>query len=654
MLNRVRDRMGRGLRRHSFAFRLILGLTLSMALLVAGSQVFFTQVMTDQLIDQGSRFYAAEAVAIGKAYDEGDSPDDALDDALDLTESIRDRPDVVDATLFDSDHHAVAVARDGGPVGIEAGEFDPNPRFDQAISDGLSYSGVETSGEEGESRFEFIVPVKLDGQPYVLEVDQDATGLNAQIASLRDQTVLFVSIALVIAMGLFYLVVGRALMRRHGKARKGASRDPLTDLGNHGLFQEELARGVSFATRRNDSVALALIDIDEFKLVNDRFGHKRGDEVLSKVAGILKSGRAEDRAFRIGGDEFALLMPGSTGGQARATLKRCLVKASAGPNPTSLTAGIAVTSPGLDGETTELAEQADAALYEGKRTGGEKVVLFNDVVGSLVVVTPPKVHALRSLLDTPRIDVAFQPIWDLQDNTILGYEALARPWAGYGLDGPAEAFAIAETIGKVNELDAICRGAALGSADELPDDALLFINISPQSLTHSTVEGDKLVHAVRAAGLEPKRVVLEITERSPGRPEHVIAEARRLRRLGFHLALDDVGAGHSGLEMLGELPVDFVKIDRSIVVAAVNDPKSQALLVAIIALARRADAFVIAEGIESEQILSFIRHPQEMNVLDERLIHGGQGFLLGPPDFDFDEPPHRPGETPDELAASAA
>ena len=153
----------------------------------------------------------------------------------------------------------------------------------------------------------------------------------------------------------------------------------------------------------------------------------------------------------------------------------------------------------------------------------------------------------------------------------------------------------------------------------------------------------------RAVGLEPERVVLEITERSPARLDHVIASALRLRSLGFQLALDDVGTGNSGLEMLRDLPVDFVKIDTSVIAAAVDDPKAQAVLVAIIAFARRAGAFVIAEGIESEEILSFVRHAHEMNVLHDRVIDGGQGFLLGRPDQDLTSAPSPEWVTAGEL-----
>ena len=379
-------------------------------------------------------------------------------------------------------------------------------------------------------------------------------------------------------------------------------------------------------------MALALIDLDDFKLVNDRFGHRRGDAVLAEFALVLESSRTEDRAFRIGGDEFALLMPGSDHKRARVALDRLLAEATSSHDPTSITVGIAVVRPGALGDPAALWEQADAALYEGKRTGGGRVMVFEEVAEQLPGITPDKIHSLHSLLTEPQLEMVFQPIWKLQNNEILGFEALARPWPGYGFEGPAEAFAVAEEIGRAHDLDAVCRAAALARASELPEDVLLFLNVNPHSLIHGTVDGDRLLRAVKRAGLAPKRVVLEIPERSPARLDQVIASATRLRRLGFQLALDDAGAGNQSLEILRGLPVDFVKIDQSVITSAVDDPEAQAFLMAIIAFARRADAFVIAEGIESEQILAFVRHAHQMKAMSEPVIDGGQGFILGRPD----------------------
>ena len=213
-------------------------------------------------------------------------------------------------------------------------------------------------------------------------------------------------------------------------------------------------------------------------------------------------------------------------------------------------------------------------------------MVFDDVAELLSIVTPAKIQALRALLDEPRIEIAFQPIWDLQDGRVLGLEALARPWAGYGFDGPADMFAVAEKIGRAHELDAVCRSAALARAHEIPEGVLLFLNVNPQSLTHGELDGDRLLRTVAAAGMQPSQIVLEITERSDARLSQVVADATRLRSLGFRLALDDVGAGNAGLEMLRELPVDFVKIDHTVIAAALEDTHAQAVLLAIIAYAR--------------------------------------------------------------------
>lgn len=633
--DRFSDLLGARLHRYSFGLRLTVALAISMALLLVASQVFFTKAITEQLIDQGARFYATEGVAVEKAFRGGDTRADKFDDALDLIDSMSDRPEVVSATLFDADSREVILPRDATRSDSKReGRRDPNPKFEAALSEGRAYSGPEAETGEHGAHFEFVVPLRLGGQPYALEVDQDGSGLNAQVADLRNKTMVFSTVALFIALALFYLLGGRALSRRHGKAIEGATRDPLTDLGNHSMFQEELNRAVAFAIRHQEPIALALIDLDDFKFVNDRFGHRRGDEVLTEVAGVLRSGRDEDRAFRIGGDEFALLMPGSDSGSARVAVGRLLETARSDRDATTFSAGIAVVAPGVSSNPAALWEQADAALYEGKRTGGERVIVFDEVAEKISVVTPSKVHAVRSLLAEPQLEVAFQPIWKLRERHVLGFEALARPWGAYDFDGPAEAFAIAEKIGRAHELDAICRAAALDRANELPGDALLFLNVHPQSLTHNALDGDRLVRAVKAVGFDPARVVLEITERSEARLDQVIADARRLRGLGFGLALDDVGAGNNGLEMLRDLPVDYVKIDNSVITAAVEDPQAQAVLVAIIAFARRADAFVIAEGIESQEILAFVENAHELDVMRDPAIDGGQGFLLGRPSSD--------------------
>jgi diguanylate cyclase (GGDEF)-like protein len=607
-------------RRRTFVLRLVLALVASVALMMVASQMFFTRAATRELVEQDARSYAADAKALETGYVEGDDPSDAMDDVLDLVDSMEDRLGIVSAQLLTARGKAVTAVRDsdlnGPPI-----QTAPKPH-ERADDVETRRSGVH---------YDFLADVHLGERHFVLKVEASGKVLNSRMSALRDETLAFSTILLLLAMALFYVIGGRSFARRHRSVVKRATRDPLTDLGNHRSFQQELDIAVADAVRRSESLAVVLVDLDDFKLVNDRHGHRHGDEVLAHMARVLRRGRPDDRAFRIGGDEFALLLPDADSLGATKALARRLEEASKGPNAVSFTAGVAVMASGTPNEGSVLWEHADAALYEGKRRGGGQTTVFDDVSDLLSVVTPAKINALRTLLDNPRLEVVFQPIWDLPNDCMLGFEALTRPWLGYGFDGPAEMFAIAEKIGRAHELDSVCRSAALARAPELPGGALLFLNVNPQSLAHDSLAGDHLVRAVKAAGLEPEQVVLEITERSNARLDHVVADATRLRRLGFQLALDDVGAGNAGLEMLRELPVDFVKIDRSVIVAAVEDTHAQAVLVAILAYARRADAFVIAEGIESKEILEFVQNAGDLQVVGESPISGGQGYVLGRP-----------------------
>jgi EAL domain-containing protein (putative c-di-GMP-specific phosphodiesterase class I) len=256
-------------------------------------------------------------------------------------------------------------------------------------------------------------------------------------------------------------------------------------------------------------------------------------------------------------------------------------------------------------------------------------VTFGEIRHGAAIVSTAKLLAVRRLIAERKVGVAFQPIWNLERGTILAYEALARPDDEYGLAGPQEAFDIAERIGRVPELDALCRAAIFARGHELPADVLLFLNLSPQSLDHSLLAGDALVQAVTAAGLTPARVVLEITERSLARPAVVSREARRLRDLGFRIALDDVGAGSTGLEMLRRVPVDYLKIDREIVAGALTDATARSVLAAILAFAREAETRVIAEGIESEAMLDLL--DQAGRARAGRPVYGVQGYLTGRP-----------------------
>jgi diguanylate cyclase (GGDEF)-like protein len=444
-----------------------------------------------------------------------------------------------------------------------------------------------------------------------------------------------------ICLGIFFaalLTYQRRMRSGHEaeltKLEEAALTDNLTGIGNHRAYQEELTREVAGERRSGESLSLAVMDVDDFKIVNDRNGHMRGDHVLTTLAALLQCLQGEKRAFRIGGDEFAVVLPRTTAFEAQAALQRLRTAVRDRLSGTTVTIGIATLS-GADCNIDTLQARADAAMYAGKAAGRDCLTEFNASMAGMWLRSPKKVHSLRQLIDAGSVQIAFQPIWEVDSCRVLAYEALARPDPQFGFAGPQEAFDLAERIGRAHELDAICRHSALAAAGNLPADALLFINVSPQSLDHGRLDPVELRRKAEAAGLSPERIVIEITERSITGVGSVIAAARTLQEHGFRLALDDTGAGNSGLEILGRLTFDFLKIDRDVIVKAMTDKNARGVLAGIIAIGSTTGAYVIAEGIENIELLDFVCRASAPQAGRTRGIHGVQGYLLKRPASTF-------------------
>ena len=411
--------------------------------------------------------------------------------------------------------------------------------------------------------------------------------------------------------------------------KAAALTDYLTGLGNHRAYQEDLQRLEAEWQRHGTLLTIALVDVDEFKALNDRDGHMAGDRVLMLLAKLLKGGDVSSKAYRLGGDEFALTFAGLPAAASREHLEEIRAAIEAKLGGTTVSIGLA-TSSEVDSDLAILRDEADSALYEAKRRGRNTVATFDEIRAEAAMFLPARVAEVRDLIAAGTIGVAFQPIWDISEKRVLGYEALARP-GGPNPVNTQDAFDIAERIGKAHDLDRVCRNAVLERARLLPPDARLFVNVCPQSLDHEEFRGSALIDAVEAAGFTADRVVLEITERSLARLPVVIREAKRLRALGFALALDDAGSGNSGLEMLSQLAVDFVKIDREVIVRAQSDVGGRAVLAGIIAIAQEMNARIIAEGIEDDAMLSLVRTATSRSTIPCAL----QGYYFGRPSEHF-------------------
>jgi diguanylate cyclase (GGDEF)-like protein len=503
---------------------------------------------------------------------------------------------------------------------------DTNAIFTAVVTGNRSQ--VATSESKSELVLERIKQqLKTAVDAYHTQVLQSTSELD------RTQSMVFTATPVVFATGLFliaacWMVIGfyrrkinEAMQSELERLEWAALTDSLTDLGNHRAYQEDIQHAWELARPAGKMVGLALIDVDEFKMINDEYGYLYGDRLLTDLASLLREVNTPNRAYRLSADKFAMILPHTCLTNIVTAMEHLRQDAEQCLFGTTVSIGVAITGSG-EGDADTLQEQADAALSEAKRSSRNVVVTFEDVQESVPIVSTAKIRAVRRLLSERKLTVAFQPIWDLAHGTILAFEALVRPAAEYGLAGPQEAFDISEKIGHAHELDSICVRAVLARAKDLPPDVLLFINLSPQTLDHDLLAESVLQETILSAGLTLNRVVLELTERSMARLSVVVPKARHLRDLGFRLALDDTGAGNAGLEMLSQLPVDFVKIDRTVVANALVDKTAHSVLVGIIAIAREVGSYVIAEGIENAEMLDLV---QQVGV------QGMQGYLLGSP-----------------------
>ena len=444
--------------------------------------------------------------------------------------------------------------------------------------------------------------------------------------------------AIVSAGSLLFLALALVLHGRAGdraddlmtaeltRLRLASLTDYLTGLGNYRAYQDDLVRNIAERWSDGSVMTVALVDVDGLKAVNDRNSYASGDRLLSALARVLRAADLQSVPYRLGGGEFALAFPGMPAMIARKRMEDVRSTVEARLGGTTVSIGLATTSL-AEPDLRLIRAQASAALSEAKRRGCNNVVAFDDIRAEQPLFLPARVAAVRELIASGTIGVVFQPIWNIADGGLIGYEAFARPGGENPVD-PQDAFSIAERIGKAHDLDRVCRTAILAQVATLPHDVLLFLNVSTHSLDRDDLDGTALARTVEAAGLTPGRIVLEITARSTTRLDVVVREAARLRRLGFRLALDDTGSGQTGLELLSRLVVDYVKVDRDVIVRALSPGGGRGVLAGIVAIAREMGATIIAEGVESAEMLDLVRGATGSGPPDAAV----QGYYLGRPE----------------------
>lgn len=413
-----------------------------------------------------------------------------------------------------------------------------------------------------------------------------------------------------------------------------ANHDFLTGLPNRVLLTDRLAHEIARAQRNGTSIAVLFLDLDRFRHINDSLGHEVGDALLKEVARKLcMCVRSVDTVCRLGGDEFLILLTDNVSVDSVAFVADKIRDTLSQPHPLAgqdlhITTSIGASIfPGDGHDSGTLIKHADTAMYSAKEQGRNNYQFFDHAMNARAVERQLIESDLRRALTREEFALHFQPKLDLETNEVIGAEALLR-WNHpvWGLVAPERFIAIAEECGLIVSigrwvLDEACMQAKRW-LDSGTGSGSIAVNISALEFRQK----DFLygIHVVlEKTGLPPSCLQLEITESVVMRDVATTAATlERLRELGVVVAVDDFGTGHSSLSYLKQFPIDVLKIDQSFVRDITGQHADGAIVTAIIAMGNSLNQLVIAEGIENEVQLAFLKSGR---------CSQGQGYLFSPP-----------------------
>ena len=438
--------------------------------------------------------------------------------------------------------------------------------------------------------------------------------------------------------------MGDSIVRHDRDIRRMAYTDALTGLSNRLAFREAIDQRLLHLRGAARQLALLFADIDDFKRVNDTLGHDAGDEVLVQFSNRIREAMTSvdcDEALlaRFGGDEFVILLEAAEGrGDIRASASRLaetLVNELSRPimvrgRQVFLGTSIGITLFPEDATgATMLMKNGDIAMYQAKVAGKNCYRFYSRAMDQAVERRVRMEQDLRGAWERGELSLAYQPIYRVSDNTLVGAEALLR-WQHpeHGAIVPSVFIDVAEQSGLIETLGpavlrAACTDAVRWRSDHPSAEALFVsVNVSPRQLRNGDLS-EQVAQVLRDTGMLAERLHIELTETAViGDELRASSLLGRLRDTGVKVWLDDFGTGFSGLSHLRRVPIDGVKIDRSFIADVLRDPDDLALTTAIIAMAHSLGITVVAEGVEKEGQFTLLR---------ERNCDLAQGFWLGHP-----------------------
>ncbi len=495
------------------------------------------------------------------------------------------------------------------------------------------------AGKAATPRFASSTTFRLAGT-WVIRV-VGAEPAPALSAPLQGLLVLLGGVLTTILLAALTLILGSSRERafvlvdqRTGELRHQSLHDALTGLPNRVLALDRAEHMLARARREQVPVAALYVDIDNFKHVNDSFGHGAGDQLLrivsKRLQGVVREG---DTAARLGGDEFVVLVEGTTLATGPELVAERLLEVLRQPydlcehagRELSLTASIGVAW-GLRESADELLRDADLALYQAKSEGKNRCAAFKS---DMQIAARDHVELemdLAGACERGELVLLYQPIVDLHTERMIGVEALLR-WQhpARGLLTPDRFIPLAEESGLIVHIGAWVLGEACRQAVAWRDSGhplAVSVNVSGRQLDTGSLL-DHVAGALRASGLDPAQLTLEVTETALVRdPEVTAARLYALKQLGMRVAIDDFGTGYSSLAYLRQFPADTLKIDRSFITGIVDSKESSAIVQTLVALGKTLHMETLAEGIEDRE---------QLHRLQREHCDHGQGYLFARP-----------------------
>ena len=423
-------------------------------------------------------------------------------------------------------------------------------------------------------------------------------------------------------------------LRRHeAELAHRASHDPLTDLPNRVLLTQRMRSAINTSAEDGGRIAILFLDLDRFKTINDSLGHQVGDELLKILADRLKDRVRANTIARLGGDEFIVLLDDVESLEALEERAREILAVIAEPFAVggwrSLQVGgsLGITLfPDNGGSPEALITQADAAMYRAKAQGRNTFSFYSEDLTAAASERLETENHLREALKNGHLEVFYQPQIDLRERRVSGVEALVR-WRDpdKGLIPPGRFIPVAEETGLISPLGEFvlreaCRQVVEWDRQGLPELSLA-VNLSAHQMNDPALVA-RVREVLDSTGMDPARLVLEMTETTLIQAEGSREVLLQLKGLGVALAIDDFGTGYSSLAYLKRFNIDWLKIDRAFVQDLPHDPNDAELTVTIINMAHNLGLEVLAEGVETEDQRSF---------LQTRYCDAWQGFLCSPP-----------------------